>query len=31
MVDDIATDAITVTGTAGTASQVYASASILQG
>ena len=30
MVDDIATDAITVTGTAGTASQVYASGSILQ-
>lgn len=31
MVDDMATDAITVTMTAGTASQVYASASILQG
>ena len=31
MVDDLATDAITVTMTAGTASQVYASASILQG
>ena len=31
MVDDLATDAITVTMTAGTASQVYASASIMQG
>jgi hypothetical protein len=31
MVDDLATDAITVTMTAGTAGQVYASASILQG